>query len=133
MDIHTLSSRRTENIVRAIEAAQRYAEEQGVPLTAERLAAQLDMDIELFRDIVEGRYPVSGKKTQEKADIIRHAAREATASVVEHAMRRGSSTNMHLLYLKNNAGYEREREQDGEKGAAQMTPVIFVGEEDILD
>ncbi len=133
MDIHTLSSRRTEDIVQAIEAARRYAEEQGVPLTAERLAAQLDMDIELFRMIVEGRFTTGGKKTLEKADLIRHAAREATASVVEHAMRRGSSTNMHLLYLKNNAGYEREREPEVGKDTAQTPPVIFVGEEDILD
>lgn len=49
-------------------------------------------------------------------------------------MRRGSGTNMHLLYLKNNAGYDsREKEPEKEKAdkGGGRPPVIFAGEEDI--
>ena len=47
-----------------------------------------------------------------------------SASVVEYAMKRGSSANMHMLYLKQYAGY-----RDGEAPAGE--PVLFVGEEEV--
>jgi len=125
-----LSRRSIAKIRAAIETATVYAEERKVPLTAERLAAALDMDITLFRTVVEGRYTEDGVSPSElaaKVSLIQHAFAEATASVMEHAMGRGSSANMHMLYLKENAGY-------GEKGEGTLpavTPVIFVGEEDI--
>ena len=71
----------------------------------------------------------------EEASYIRKAGGAATASVIEHALRRGSGANMHMLYLKNHAGYDGEkggkaaRSEDGE----QKPPVIFLGEEDIPD
>lgn len=116
------------DIEAAIRHAREYAEALGVPLTAERLAAELDMDLALFHRIVQGQYPAGTPALRRKADMIRHAAGEATASVVEHAMRRGSGSNMHLLYLKNNAGYDRAA---AETDADGHPPVIFVGEEDI--
>ena len=125
-----LSRRSIAKIKAAIEEATTYAEEKKVPLTAERLAAALDMDIALFRTIVDGRYAeekVSPTELTAKVSLIQHAFSEATASVMEHAMGRGSSANMHMLYLKENAGY-------GEKGDSTLpavAPVIFVGEEDI--
>ncbi len=127
-----LSRRSNAKIKAAIEAATAYAAEKKVPLTAERLAAALDMDIALFRSVVEGRYTETGvtpSALAAKVSLIQHAFAEATASVMEHAMGRGSSANMHMLYLKENAGY-------GEKGDAPLptvAPVIFVGEEDIPD
>lgn len=127
-----LSRRSISKIKTAIDGAMAYAEEKKVPLTAERLAAALSMDIALFRLIVEGRYTEEGIPPAEltaKVSLIQHAFAEATASVMEHAMGRGSSANMHMLYLKENAGY-------GERGDGTLptvTPVIFVGEEDIPD
>ncbi len=125
-----LSRRSIVKIKAAIATASAYAEEKKVPLTAERLAAALDMDIALFRLIVDGQYTeqnVAPSELAAKVSLIQHAFAEATASVMEHAMGRGSSANMHMLYLKENAGY-------GEKGDAPLpavAPVIFVGEEDI--
>ncbi len=119
--------RRLADITAAIERAKTYAQEQDVPLTAERLAAELDMALGTIHAIARGEYNPSSRSGAEKAEAIRRACGEATASVVEHAMRRGSSTNMHLLYLKNMAGYEQDRNTKKE----ECPPVIFVGEEDI--
>ena len=127
-----LSRRSVSKIKEAIATAMAYAEEKKVPLTAERLAAALDMDIALFRLIVDGRYAEDGTTPSElaaKVSLIQHAFAQATASVMEHAMGRGSSANMHMLYLKENAGY-------GEKddtGLPTVAPVMFVGEEHIPD
>lgn len=127
-----LRNRSTAKIKEAIATATAYAEEKKVPLTAERLAAALDMDIALFRSIVEGRYAEEGVAPSEltaKVSLIQKAFAEATASVMEHAMGRGSSANMHMLYLKENAGYGEKSEMP----LPAVTPVIFVGEEDIPD
>ena len=69
-----------------------------------------------------------------KIAAIQKAGGEATASVMEHAMRRGTSPNMHILYLKNHAGYDVEKGKTGrdETGPAGE-PVVFVGEEEISD
>mgnify|MGYP001151231650 CR=1 FL=1 len=55
--------------------------------------------------------------------LLRDAYEQANASVVEYAIKRGSSANMHMLYLKQYAGY-----RDGEAPAGE--PVLFVGEEE---
>ena len=125
----------TESIGAAIEAAKAYAAGQDVPLTAERLAAALDMDLTLFRQIARGEYPARTPLARQKAALLIRADREATASVVEHAMRRGSGANMHLLYLKNNAGYDKDKDSAGEKreGNSAYPPVVFIREEDIYE
>lgn len=125
-----LERRRMADISAAIERARAYATEQDVPLTAERLAAELDMALDMVHAIARGEYAAKSRSAAEKAEAIRRACGEATASVVEHAMRRGSGTNMHLLYLKNNAGYEQGKGQKETK-EDKLPPVIFVGEEDI--
>lgn len=125
-----LSKRSLAKVKEAIAVAREYAEQHKVPLTAERLAAALDMDIAMFRVIVEGKYAEEGIQTavfMHKVSVIQSAFAEATASVMEHAMQRGSSPNMHMLYLKENAGY-------GDKTAAEVpcaAPVIFGGEEEM--
>lgn len=127
-----LSKRSITTVRQAIAAAQAYAEEHKVPLTAERLAAALNMDLKIFRSIVDGSYTESGvseEQNREKVSVIRNAFSEATASVMEHAMMRGSSANMHMLYLKENAGY-------GESvtiSPVETAPVVFLGEQDIAD
>lgn len=127
-----LSERSLAKIKAAISEATAYAEEKKVPLTAERLAAALDMDIALFRTVVEGRYNENGVEAAAlaaKISLIQRAFAEATASVMEHAMGRGSSANMHMLYLRENAGYGGKEEGT----LPTVTPVIFVGEEEIPD
>lgn len=124
-----LGKRSLPQVKAAIEQAKAYAAEHNVPLTAERLAAELDMDLSVFRRIVEGEYREENSETDNRLKIsaIQSAFCEATASVMEHAMQRGSSPNMHMMYLKANAGYG---EKDGE--APEMTaPVIFWGEEQL--
>ena len=130
-----LERRRLTDIQAAITRAQNYAEAQGVPLTVERLAAEMDMDLALFHRVLEGQ--ITGKSVGMKAKIsaIQKAGGEATASVMEHAMRRGTSPNMHILYLKNHAGYDGDKaaktgreQQNGPEG-----PVVFLGEEEIPD
>jgi methylphosphotriester-DNA--protein-cysteine methyltransferase len=127
-----LSGRSITTVRQAIASAQEYAEQHNVPLTAERLAAALHMDLKIFRSIVDGSYTEEGgkeKENREKISAIRNAFSEATASVMEHAMMRGSSANMHILYLKENAGYGENAGMPTETTA----PVIFLGEQEISD
>lgn len=129
-----LQRRRLSDIEAAIGRAKACAEAQGVPLTAERLAAEMDMDLEMFQEIL--KIQERGKSPGMKAKIaaIQKAGGEATASVMEHAMRRGTSPNMHILYLKNHAGYDVEKGKTGrEESGPSEGPVVFVGEEEIPD
>ena len=129
-----LEKRPLDDIRQAIDRAKAYAEAQGVPLTAERLAAELDMELAMFQRIARGVYPTGGRQTAAKVAVIRRACGEATASVMEHAMKRGSSPNMHMVYLKNNAGYELDKNGKADKEEGErVPPVIFVGEEAISD
>ena len=129
-----LERRRLKDIQAAIERAKAYAVAQEVPLTVERLAAEMEMDLSQLHRILRGEVAAHTKTMKAKVAAIRKADGEATASVMEHALRRGSSANMHMLYLKNHAGY------DGDKGGkaakdegSHSAPVIFLGEEDIPD
>ncbi len=130
-----LERRRLADIQAAIERAKAYAAAQEVPLTVERLAAEMEMDLKLLHRILRGEVAAKSPGMKAKVAAIRKAGGEATASVMEHALRRGSSANMHMLYLKNHAGYDSEKggktahNEDGDK----TPPVIFLGEEDIPD
>ena len=100
-----------------METAEAYAREQDVPLTVERLAAELHMDAPEFCRLVKE------KGRENWRVILRDAYEQANASVVEYAMKRGSSANMHMLYLKQYAGYREEE--------APREPVLFCGEEQL--
>lgn len=127
-----LAKRKPADIAAAIQRAKDYAEAQDVPLTVERLAAELDMDLALFHAIAEGEVSCESESLARKAAMIQRACGEATASVVEHAMRRGSSTNMHMAYLKNNAGYDKPKADKNTKETDGGLPlVVFIGEENI--
>ena len=129
-----LERRRLAEIEDAIGRAKNYAETQGVPLTVERLAAEMDMDLALFRRVLQVTTEGKSKSMAAKIAAIQKAGGEATASVMEHAMRRGTSPNMHILYLKNHAGYDVEKGKTGrEETGPAAEPVVFVGEEDIAD
>lgn len=130
-----LERRRLADIEAAIERAKDYAAAQGVPLTVERLAAEMDMDLALFHQVLQGQVVGGGRGMAAKVAAIQRAGGEATASVMEHAMRRGTSPNMHMLYLKNHAGYDVDKHSKSVKAEEEIpyTPVIFVGEEEIPD
>lgn len=135
MQDRPLERRRLADIQAAIERAKAYAAAQEVPLTVERLAAEMEMDLDLLHTILRGEVAGKSPGMKQKVAAIRKAGGEATASVMEHALRRGGSANMHMLYLKNHAGYDSDKrgkatkDEDGEP----MPPVIFLGEEDIPD
>lgn len=129
-----LERRRLSDIESAIRRAKEYAETQGVPLTVERLAAEMDMDLTLFHRILDGDKAGKSKGMTAKIAAIQKAGGEATASVMEHAMRRGTSPNMHILYLKNHVGYDAEKGKNGrDESGPSEGPVVFVGEEEIPD
>ena len=131
----SLERRRLADIQAAIERAKAYAAAQEVPLTVERLAAEMEMDLTLLHRILRGEVAAKSSGMKGKVAAIRKAGGEATASVMEHALRRGSSANMHMLYLKNHAGYDSEKggKATHNEGGEATPPVIFLGEEDIPD
>lgn len=130
-----LERRRLADIQAAIGRAKAYAAAQEVPLTVERLAAEMAMDLTLLHSILRGEVAANCRGMKAKVDAIRKAGGEATASVMEHALRRGSSANMHMLYLKSHAGYDSDKggKAAKEEGGGTAPPVIFLGEEDIPD
>lgn len=127
-----IERRRMTDLQAAIGRAKAYAEAQGIPLTVERLAAEMDMDPGLFRRILQGRIAPKSRGTAQKINLLRRAAGEATASVMEHALKRGTSPNMHILYLKNHAGYDGDKDKTDADGPSEG-PVVFLGEEEIPD
>ena len=130
----SLKRRRLCDIEAAIARAKAYAEAQGVPLTVERLAAEMDMDLGLFHRILQGDISSSSGGMTAKIAAIQRAGGEATASVMEHALRRGTSPKMHILYLKNHAGYDVDKGKTGRDASGPSEgPVVFVGEEEISD
>ena len=135
MQATSLERRRLADIQAAIERAKAYASAQEVPLTVERLAAEMEMDLTLIHRILQGEVAAKSPGMRAKVAAIRKAGGEATASVMEHALRRGSSANMHMLYLKNHAGYDSEKggKAARDEGGGRVPPVIFLGEEDIPD
>lgn len=127
-----IERRRMADIQDAITRAKDYAAAQGIPLTVERLAAEMDMDLMLFHRILRGDITPKSRGTALKIAAVRRAAGEATASVMEHALKRGTSPNMHILYLKNHAGYDGDKGKTGaETLGPSEGPVVFVGEEEI--
>ena len=130
-----LERRRLKDIEEAIGRAKAYAKAQEVPLTVERLAAEMEMDLTMLHRILRGEVAANTKTMKAKVSAIRKAGGEATASVMEHALRRGSGANMHMLYLKNHAGYDGDKGGKAARGEGEerVPPVIFLGEEDIPD
>ena len=65
---------------------------------------------------------------------MRLQAAVAPLRVYFHALRRGTSPNMHILYLKNHAGYDVDKGKTGRDASGPSEgPVVFVGEEEIPD
>lgn len=112
-----------EQVEEAIDRAKVYAAANKVPLTVERLAAELSLPVTVLRRYLREDCTVS-HRMRPMVETLRAAAGQATASVIEFAMARGTSPNMHMMYLKQYAGY-------GEGEAAPGEPVIFEGEREV--
>lgn len=106
----------------AVQRAAERAQEQQVPLTAERLAAELNLSVAAFRRLVDE--PAEGIGPEIRA-CLQQADREATAQVMEYALRKGGSASLCALYLKRHAGFP---ESDGREEDSRP---VFWGEQDI--
>lgn len=121
--MNPLAGRKPQAVRAAIENAKNTAAEKNAPLTAERLAAALDMDVHTLRAVAEGEWEGKSGRQRETAKLLQAAWREALASVVEHALQRGSGASVHMQYLKSQMG-ESPRQEEHQ-------PVYFVGEEEL--
>lgn len=117
-----LTNRRPDEIRAAIEQAKSIAAEKNAPLTVERLAAALDMDTSQLQAAAEGGWQGKSRREREVARLLQAAWREAMASVVEHALLRGSGASVHMQYLKSRLEPST---------ASETRPVYFVGEEEL--
>lgn len=117
-----LEQRTAEEVAAALSRAEEYAASHKVPLTVERLAAELSLSVAALRRYLSDDYVPRGR-SREVVEAVRRAARQATASVMEYALTRGSSANMHMMYLKQYAGYGEEQ--------TAVEPVVFDGEQEI--
>lgn len=117
-----LEKRTPAEVEEAVRRAEEYATTHKVPLTVERLAAELDMSVAALRRYLDDGYTPRGRG-RAVVEAVRRAAGQATASVMEYALTRGSSANMHMMYLKQYAGYGDE--------TAACEPVVFEGTEEI--
>lgn len=117
-----MEQRTAEEVAAALSRAEEYAASHKVPLTVERLAAELSLSVAALRRYLSDDYVPRGR-SREVVEAVRRAARQATASVMEYALTRGSSANMHMMYLKQYAGYGEEQ--------TAVEPVVFDGEQEI--
>lgn len=115
----------TAFVRKAIRKSAGYAEEKGVPLTAERLASELKMHVETFHKLADPAFVPEDDRWLPGLTLIRAADAQATASVLEHALTRGTGVNVHMMYLKRYAGYEDKTVSES------GSPVCFVGENEI--
>ena len=105
----------------AVERAVNYAAEHKIPLTLERLAVELDMDMEKIRTMSADDYAV-GWGERALCAVLRRARREVCASVTEFALSRGSGAQAHLHYLS--------RIDDARSGC-ENDAVIFLNEDKV--
>ena len=105
----------------ALERAVAYATEHKIPLTLERLAVELDMEIARIRTMSDPAYS-AGWGERGVCAVLRRARREVQASVTEFALSRGSGAQAHLQYLTH-----MTEESGGNEGAT----VVFLNEDKV--
>ena len=107
----------------AIVRARARAEERGVPLTLERVAACLGIDRDRLRQLATG--PITGSRAEQAAaERLRQVYLDCNAALIEELMACKGSHSGAMLLAKNDFGYT-----DKVEVAAGMPPVRFVGEE----
>ncbi len=113
----------------ALGRARRYAQEQGVPLTMERIAACLGAQREDIRAAIHAAKSCrgSGSRSQKAAGkALEAAAAECRAVLMELGLSRSSSPVMPIFGLKANFGYS---DRPAEEPPAEA--VRFEGEDAI--
>lgn len=105
----------------ALDRASAYATEHKIPLTLERLAVELDMELAKLRAMPEEGY-VAGRGERPLCAVLRRARREVQASVTEFALSRGSGAQAHLQYLT-----QMSETACGDEGAG----VVFLNEDKV--
>ncbi|MBQ8752267.1 MAG: hypothetical protein IJZ13_04095 [Clostridia bacterium] len=106
----------------AIVRARARAEERGVPLTLERVAACLGIDRDRLRQLATG--PITGSRAEQAAaERLRQVYLDCNAALIEELMACKGSHSGAMLLAKNDFGYTDKAE------AAPAPPVRFVGEE----
>ena len=119
-----------EALKAAIDGAQRYADNKGVPLTLERLAVYVGVNRHVLADIVAGnKTEIEGNKiTQETIATLKKAVDSCVAAVMEHGMRRGNSPIMPIFALKCNHNYDDHPQQ-----TSNAPTIVIVGADKIPD
>ena len=109
-------------VERAIEEAMRYARENAIPLTLERVAACVGVRRETIRHMAEKTvFANSGEKRV--CEALRRAYLQCNADLIEVMMTK--SNNSAAMLARDNFGY-------GERDALETAaPVVFVGEEEM--
>ena len=82
----------------ALERSIAYAAERKLPLTLERLAVEMDLDVARIRAMSEAGYE-AGRGEGAVCAVLRRARREVEASVIEFALSRGTGAQAHMQYL----------------------------------
>ena len=114
--------RLTPRFVReGIAQARRLAEDRGVPLTLERVAACLGIGRERLRELAAAAGRTRAER--ETAALLRQVYLDCNAALIEELIACRSSHGGAMLLAKNDFGYTDK----GDGAAAE--PVCFVGEE----
>lgn len=112
-----------EQVEEAIRQARAWAEERGVPLTWERVAACMGIDRERLRKLATGA--AEGSRVRREAiGRLRRIYLDCNATLIEELMASKGSHSGALLLAKNDFGYTDKGET-----AVGTQPVRFVGED----
>ena len=110
----------------AVAQARRFAAEKGVPLTLERVAAQLGVSREEVRHLATS--PPQGRRYQKITALLKQVYLDCNADLIDELMACKSSHGGALLRAKNDFGYTDKGEV-----TVGFVPVQFVGEDRMED
>ncbi|MBQ2781542.1 MAG: hypothetical protein IJF42_08335 [Clostridia bacterium] len=110
----------------AVTAARQYAVEKGVPLTLERVAAQLGVSRADVRRWATA--PPTGRRHQKTAALLKQVYLDCNADLIDELMACKSSHGGALLLAKNDFGYTDKGEV-----TVGFVPVQFIGEDRMED
>ena len=112
------------DVAEAIGRARALAQENGAPLTLERVAACMNLAPHELAALGRGEAPVPGgwHPSRREADLLRGVYRECNAVLAEHCLAAKGASSGALFLMKNDFGYADR--PDPCVGAS----VVFVGE-----
>lgn len=117
-------ARPCEDVATAIERARALAQENGAPLTLERVAACMNVSPSELAVLGRGEEPAPGgwRPSRREAGLLRGIYRECNAVLAEHCLAAKGASSGALFLMKNDFGYTDR--PDPCIGAT----VVFVGE-----